>query len=228
MYNVRNMSGRNLAIMLEKGGSIMRPNAYLDMDKTCSRKWIASNCDFRKLLRTGYLQLVHDSYAALTAAPVRDIRRQVHVPAVLSRPVPRAAQAHVVDLVNMPDVEVGEDKQIHIPERVEAKVEAKVEVNPGIRKIVEWLNDHGFNTCDSGDGKTHDFECDQNVPYVHMQVPDYAMVSESKRLASLLRTKLHIEVQPMDEGCTVPVVEARYNPADGAWGTLTLWNVKLE
>lgn len=127
MFNVRNMSGRNLAIMLEKGGSIMRPNAHLDMDKLCSRKWIASNPDFRKLLRTGHLQLVHDSYATLAGPPIKDIRHPVQVTVAPKKVAARAAPAQVVDLASMPDVEVDEEKCVlHLPVEKPQAVEAKV------------------------------------------------------------------------------------------------------
>lgn len=99
-------------------------------------------------------------------------------------------------------------------------------INPGILATVEWLNRHGFRTTDSGDGDTHDHECDQPVPYVHMQVYEELLVAEANRLKHLL-AGLGIHVQPMDEHCTVPSIEASYNPADGYGGVITLWNVKL-
>jgi len=35
-------------------------------------------------------------------------------------------------------------------------------LNPGIRRLVVWLRANGFDTCDSGDGQTHDHACDRS------------------------------------------------------------------
>lgn len=35
-------------------------------------------------------------------------------------------------------------------------------LNPGIARTVQWLNSQGFMTTDSGDGATHDHECDRD------------------------------------------------------------------
>lgn len=45
------------------------------------------------------------------------------------------------------------------------------EINPGIRRVVELLNANGYATCDSGDGKTRDFECDRPNGYVVVRLP---------------------------------------------------------
>jgi hypothetical protein len=36
-------------------------------------------------------------------------------------------------------------------------------LNPGIAKTVALLNWMGYRTTDSGDGETHDHECDRDV-----------------------------------------------------------------
>jgi hypothetical protein len=126
MYNIRNTSGRNLAIMLERGGFILRPNTYLDMDKHCSRKWIAANFDLRKLIRTGHLQVVHDSYATLPNAPVKSVQRSVQVITIPQKTMSRVP-VQVVDLASMPDVEVDENKNIHLPDKIEEKSKPMVE-----------------------------------------------------------------------------------------------------
>jgi len=59
-------------------------------------------------------------------------------------------------------------------------------INPGILKTVLTLRQWGFNTCDSGDGETHDFACDRDHPYVVINVPADQLVSESRRLFQLL------------------------------------------
>lgn len=100
------------------------------------------------------------------------------------------------------------------------------EINPGIRKTVEWLTAQGFITTDSGDGSTGDFACDLPCPYVHMLVAPALLVSETDRLVQLLAAR-GVKVQPMDEACSVPVIEGSYNPGDGIGATISLYNVKL-
>lgn len=116
MYNVRNTSGRILAIRLEKGGVAMRPNSHLDLDTCCSRKWIDSNADLRKLRIQGYILLVHDSYAPpLPKAPTKNIQRPIKVSALPKKDIAQQP-VQIVDLEATPDVEVDDDKQIVLPE----------------------------------------------------------------------------------------------------------------
>lgn len=100
-------------------------------------------------------------------------------------------------------------------------------LNPGIRKTVEWLGSHGFRTCDSGDGKTRDFECDLPMPYVHIIVPrtgdvvDPDVTRAADRLAELLvlrGIKLgeaydpELVANPDPARVGQPYIEASYNP----------------
>jgi len=102
-------------------------------------------------------------------------------------------------------------------------------VNPGIVKTVEWLRSHQFSTCDSGDGKTHDFECDQPYPYVYMEVAAEDLAYEADRLVRLLRR----DFPGRPEGFTQDgeyagwVVEANYSPQDG-YAFVTLVNFTVE
>ena len=50
------------------------------------------------------------------------------------------------------------------------------DLNPGIRQTVQLLRDHGFETCDSGDGETHDRACDRPHGYVVMTIDRHAIV----------------------------------------------------
>lgn len=92
-------------------------------------------------------------------------------------------------------------------------------LNPGIRRSVAWLRDNGFVTIDSGDGETHDFPCDQPIPFVACQVDPLLLSVEADRLAALLATK-QIPVVPFaenedeDDPDTV-TISASYDPADG-------------
>ncbi len=99
-------------------------------------------------------------------------------------------------------------------------------INPGIAETLEWLNENGYRTTDSGDGKTHDFECDQPVPYVHMIVAPELLVQETRRLVSLLAAR-GIALKAMDETGKSPTVEASYLPIPGI-ATISLWNVLIQ
>ena len=83
-------------------------------------------------------------------------------------------------------------------------------LNPNIARLVSWLNDKGFETTDSGDGMTHDFECDRAYAYVVILLdgPD-KIRSESKRLYRLLRSE-GVEFDPMNG----PFIQANYSPLD--------------
>ncbi len=113
MYNIQNCSGKNVALMLERGGYVLRPSQYLDLDKLCSRKWIINNFDLKKLFQTGTLRLVHDSTVVLAKAPTRIITRY-QTPAGEAR-VASNKPVEVIDLSKHPDVEVDESGRIHKP-----------------------------------------------------------------------------------------------------------------
>ena len=66
-------------------------------------------------------------------------------------------------------------------------------LDPGIRLLVRLLNDHGFETCDSGDGKSKlaipEDERDrsfQNVPNVVIRAKQESMIAEAYRLWTFL------------------------------------------
>lgn len=87
-------------------------------------------------------------------------------------------------------------------------------LNPGIKRLVALLRAHGFNTCDSGDGKTHDFECDRPEAYVSMTVSCERLVDEADRLLRVLR-KHGIGVGTMNVFGGV-MIQASYDPTDGS------------
>ncbi len=90
------------------------------------------------------------------------------------------------------------------------------QLNPGIRETVRMLRAHGFDTSDSGDGETHEHECDPEWSYVAIIVAPANLCEEADRLVVVLR-KYGIEAQPMsmDEDDDAVIVEAMYNPLDG-------------
>lgn len=93
-------------------------------------------------------------------------------------------------------------------------------LNPGIRRTVAWLRERGFDTCDSGDGATHDHVCDRPYVYVTIRCAPADLVVEAHRLAELLRA-VGVPIVPQGEAfdengraCAVGVV-ASYDPVDG-------------
>ena len=86
-------------------------------------------------------------------------------------------------------------------------------LNVGIRKTVKWLRKHGFQTCDSGDGKTADFGCDRGCPYVVSEVEPNMLTVESNRLCDML-TARGIEVLSMTMEGRSPTIHASYSPTD--------------
>lgn len=98
-------------------------------------------------------------------------------------------------------------------------------LNPGIRKTVEFLRSNGFDTIDSGDGETRTFDCDLGIPYVHIQVDPDKLVSETKRLAGLLKT-VGVEVLAQNEEGTAPTIEGSFEPVSNL-GIISMFNIKL-
>jgi hypothetical protein len=85
------------------------------------------------------------------------------------------------------------------------------DLNPGIKRTVEWLNREGFRTVDSGDGATHDYECDRTAPYVVVACAPTKLVSEAIRLRVWVQ-KRGVTVSPIGDG---PVfIQASYDPTD--------------
>jgi len=84
-------------------------------------------------------------------------------------------------------------------------------VNPGVRELVRRLNESGFNTTDSGDGKTNiesGMECAIPIPHVHIVLKALELARpEGGRLLGLLRNwgldpeahQIQLTYSPVDE-----------------------------
>lgn len=101
-------------------------------------------------------------------------------------------------------------------------------LNPDIVRTVDLLRKHGFETTDSGDGKTHDFECDISNAYVHIVVePASALTDRADDLLRLLTPYgLSFGQEAFNENGEMagPYIEAHYSPADGL-ATISVFNV---
>ena len=96
------------------------------------------------------------------------------------------------------------------------------ELDPGIRKTVLWLRSLGYETTDSGDGKTKPTggdECALTFPHVVIRVRPYQLQPVADGLMEMLRFHHGVEVTPMtpeaSASAPTPTIEASYNPADG-------------
>ena len=59
-------------------------------------------------------------------------------------------------------------------------------MDPGIRPVVRWLRDLGFDTRGSGDGKIRGCECDRNEPHVVIICDEQFGHEETRRLETAL------------------------------------------
>lgn len=119
-------------------------------------------------------------------------------------------------------------------DKIEPLNEAELSaLNPGIRSTVQRLREWGFNTADSGDGLTAQYDCDLPCPYVHIVTAPEELVSETERLVNLLNDVgidfancPHPQFDP--EGAIGhPSVEASYLPLQRQCAAIHLINVIL-
>jgi hypothetical protein len=96
------------------------------------------------------------------------------------------------------------------------------DLNPGVKKLVVFLNESGFRTVDSGDGATHTYGCDRDHAYVVISVPPQDLIAECFRLLVLLSSR-GVSVVPVNPN-GLPCVQATYDPADKS-AFLDLMNV---
>lgn len=90
-------------------------------------------------------------------------------------------------------------------------------ITPGIRQLVAWLNSKGFETTDSGDGVTNveaGMECAMATPNVAIAVSPDVLVSETRRLFSLLVSELKVAVSRINEDASTVMIQATFDPGD--------------
>lgn len=82
------------------------------------------------------------------------------------------------------------------------------QLDPGIRKVVRWLRENGFETTDSGDGETKsDMTCAFDMPNVAVRVHYRDLLMEADRLADMMHSHLPSLVHDVH-------IEASYDPMD--------------
>jgi hypothetical protein len=87
-------------------------------------------------------------------------------------------------------------------------------LDPGIREVVALLRVNGFETTDSGDGRTKignpawNQECLLDIPHVFMLTTPDRLVQEADRLADL------IAARGVEVGTARVWIEATYSPRD--------------
>lgn len=90
------------------------------------------------------------------------------------------------------------------------------QIDSGVRRLVRWLNEHGYETPDSGDGVSGGLD----EPYVVLRSTRSTMVDDADRLAADLASAGVVIGHPV-EGA---FIQATYCPGDG-YALLTLWGV---
>lgn len=85
------------------------------------------------------------------------------------------------------------------------------QLDPGVRKMVRWLRENGFETTDSGDGETKSDEARAfgDIPHVCIKTTRKDLLTEADRLWNILGYNLPLV---MNRGEVH--VEATYDPAD--------------
>lgn len=89
------------------------------------------------------------------------------------------------------------------------------ELNPNITQTVLRLRSYGFETTDSGDGETHDYDCDRDYPYVVMRLPPSAVVGLRQAcnvLARIVETEFVTTIGPV--GCDGAWIQGDYDPSN--------------
>ena len=76
-------------------------------------------------------------------------------------------------------------------------------LNPGIRATVRWMRERGFNTTDSGDGETHEYECDRGWPFVAVKCDKLTAIAECERLYAAILERLGTDVCPEWLSCEI-------------------------
>jgi hypothetical protein len=111
------------------------------------------------------------------------------------------------------------------PRRYAKRAVDLLKLDPGVRLTVAWLRDQGFETTDSGDGKTKLAEYPsisdaiqdglRDEPHVVIRVAPDELIAESDRLESLLmKVGVRLEEQPPDSYVAGPHAQATYDPAN--------------
>jgi len=97
---------------------------------------------------------------------------------------------------------------------------------PGIRRIVLWLRDLGYDTTDSGDGVSNEeMECAMDIPNVHMACTPQNLLERADELHQQLALR---GITTGDDPWAGACIQATYNPADkGAYISLFSVDDKL-
>lgn len=85
------------------------------------------------------------------------------------------------------------------------------ELNPGIRKTVAYLRSLGFDTVDSGDGQTHEHECDRPHGYVTISLQKWQRLEFCVEAVCAALEARGAEIDTMDG----VIVDGLYKRGDG-------------
>lgn len=84
-------------------------------------------------------------------------------------------------------------------------------LSPGIRLTVAALTAAGFDTCDSGDGETHQDSGEREGPFVVIKSSGRNLTAEAVELMQFLQ---HNGIEVVQIGVNGVQIQATYDPAD--------------
>ena len=85
-------------------------------------------------------------------------------------------------------------------------------MNPNIQDVVEFFQSERFNTVDSGDGETHEHECDRDEPYVVISVKHPSLLDYHANRVKYALQRNGIEPTPVGEDGVS--IQATLDPVD--------------
>lgn len=107
------------------------------------------------------------------------------------------------------------------------------ELDPNIRNTVRWLRSHGFNTTDSGDGKsklkTGEFDDNDliNIPHVAMTADPAVLIMEANRLSDIVEDLNIATTEVGSEDDNLVQIQASYDPLNEV-GLIVIFNIHDE
>lgn len=91
----------------------------------------------------------------------------------------------------------------------------RLNLNPGIRRVVALLNKAGWTTIDSGDGETHEFGCDREVGYVVIKLDRDAPGFDLEVATTDVYEFLRAHGVTFGSGEDDVLIQGSYSPVDG-------------
>lgn len=89
-------------------------------------------------------------------------------------------------------------------------------IDPGVRRLVRWLNEKGYPTTDSGDGVTKPADGDEDAlttPHAYIRATRESLIVTADRLARHL-VSIGVDLDSIGPDDAGPSIQASYDPAN--------------